>query len=163
MAVIGRNQFDLQDGCKGFRIVRIAIDVCAEGCIPRFNILRALHTTTGHPCYDTVQPVPILVLTCHTTLYCNPEDHKMNYLVILQKAICLFTCLLSLRMLILWRKYLILFQCSFSLCFGMKSSCVLYHFHIFHLCNVSSVYLFLQDIILSHQYHLSLLATLLVI
>jgi len=85
----------------------------------------------------------ILVLICQTTLYCNPEGHKMNYLVSLQKAI-LFTCLLSLRMLILWRKYVILFQCSFSLYFGMKSSCVLYHFHIFHLCNESYVYLFLQ-------------------
>jgi hypothetical protein len=103
----------------------------------------------------------ILVLTCQTTLYCNPEDHKMNYLVSLQKAICLFTCLLVLRMLILWRKYLLLFQCSFSLCFGMKSS-TRAHYHIFHLCNVSSVYLFLQghysisplSFVTSCQYHL---------
>ena len=51
-AVIGRNQVDLHDGCKGFRIVRIASDVGAEGCVTRFDILRALHTITGH-----LQPV----------------------------------------------------------------------------------------------------------
>jgi hypothetical protein len=42
VAVIGRNQFDLQDECEGFRIVIIACDVGAEGYVTRFNILRAL-------------------------------------------------------------------------------------------------------------------------
>ena len=79
-----------------------------------------------------------LVLICQTTLYCNPEEHKMNYLVSLQKAIHLFICLLSLRMLILWRKYMIRFQ---SVLWYEELLC---HISIFFICVISSVYLFLQ-------------------